>query len=60
MPLVVDVPQNTAIAHLDEALQALLRRELRRHGFEGVDVAFDAPSKEWSGKLTNPTVDLFL
>jgi hypothetical protein len=37
-----------------------LRRELRRHGFEGVDVAFDAPSKEWSGKLTNPTVDLFL
>src|SRR5204863_7471593 len=21
---------------------------------------FDAPSKEWSGKLTNPVVDLFL
>ena len=60
MPLVVDVPLNTAIADLDEALRSLLRRELRRHGFEGVDVAFDAPSKEWSGKLTNPTVDLFL
>src|SRR3954454_606505 len=60
MPLVVDVPLNTAIADLDEALRKLLRRELERHGFAGVDVAFDAPSKEWSGKLTNPTVDLFL
>ena len=60
MPLEVDVPLNTAIADLDEALRALLRRELQRHGFEGVDVAFDAPSREWSGKLTAPTVDLFL
>ena len=60
MTLVVDVPLNTAIADLDEALRSLLRRELKRHGFEGVDVAFDAPSKDWSGKLTNPTVDLFL
>src|SRR5215208_1586206 len=60
MTLVVDVPLNTAIADLDEALRSLLRRELKRHGFEGVDVAFDAPSKEWSGKLTSPTVDLFL
>jgi hypothetical protein len=60
MGLVVDVPLNTGIADLDEALRTLLRRELERHGFEGVDIAFDAPSKEWSGKLTNPTVDLFL
>ena len=60
MTLVVDVPLNTAIADLDEALRSLLRRELKRHGFEGVEVAFDAPSKEWSGKLTSPTVDLFL
>jgi hypothetical protein len=60
MPLVVDVPLNTAIADLDEALRKLVRRELERHGFEGVEVAFDAPSKEWSGKLTSPTVDLFL
>src|SRR5918995_2697085 len=60
MALVVDVPLNTAIADLDEALRSLLRRELQRHGFEGVEVAFDAPSKEWSGKLTSPTVDLFL
>ncbi|QEC48457.1 DUF4255 domain-containing protein [Baekduia soli] len=60
MALIVDVPLNTSIADLDEALRTLLRRELERHGFEGVDVAFDAPSKEWSGKLTSPTVDLFL
>ena len=56
----VDVPLNTAIADLDEALRTLLERELGRHGFEGVEIAFDAPSKEWSGKLTGPTVNLFL
>src|SRR6185312_12146878 len=60
MARVVDVPLNTAIADLDEGLRTLLRRELARHGFEGVEIAFDAPSKEWSGKLTGPTVDLFL
>jgi hypothetical protein len=60
MARVVDVPLNTAIADLDEALRTLLKRELGKHGFEGVEIAFDAPSKEWSGKLTGPTVDLFL
>src|SRR5690242_18951840 len=60
MARVVDVPLNTAIADLDEALRALLKRELERHGFEGVEIAFDALSKEWSGKLNAPTVDLFL
>jgi hypothetical protein len=60
MAQVVEVPLNTSIADLDEALSALLKRELGRHGFEGVEIAFDAPSKEWSGKLTGPTVDLFL
>jgi hypothetical protein len=58
--LVVDVPLNTAIADLDEILRQLLTRELARHHFEGVEVTFDAPSKEWSGKLTAPTVNLFL
>ena len=60
MARVVDVPLNTAIADLDEGLRALLKRELDKHGFEGVEIAFDAPSKEWSGKLTGPSVDLFL
>jgi hypothetical protein len=60
MALVVDVPSNTALADLDEALRKLLRRELDRHGFDGVQIAFDAPSSEWSAKLTSPTVDLFM
>ncbi|MEA2132158.1 MAG: hypothetical protein QOC68_67 [Solirubrobacteraceae bacterium] len=60
MPAVVDVPLNTCLADLDEALRTLLKRELERHGFEGVDIAFDAPASDWSAKLTNPTVNLFL
>ncbi len=60
MPAVVDVPLNTSLADLDEALRTLLRRELERHGFEGVEIAFDAPASDWSAKLTAPTVNLFL
>jgi hypothetical protein len=60
MPAVVDVPLNTCLADLDEALRTLLKRELDRHGFEGVEIAFDAPATDWSAKLTNPTVNLFL
>ena len=60
MGLIIDVPLNTSLADLDEALRSLLKRELERHGFEGVDISFDAPSREWSGKLTGPTVSLFL
>jgi Pvc16 N-terminal domain len=60
MALVVDVPLNTMLADLDETLRALLRRELERHGFDGVEVAFDAPSRDWSGALSSPTVNLFL
>ena len=60
MPLVVDVPLNTMLADLDETLRALLKRELERHGFEGVEIAFDAPATEWSGQLSSPTVNLFL
>jgi hypothetical protein len=36
--MAVDVPLNTALADFDEALRALLKRELGRHGFEGVDI----------------------
>ena len=60
MSSIVDVPLNTAIADLDEGLRDLLRSDLRRHGFDGVEVSFDAPSREWSGKLTGPAVNLFL
>jgi hypothetical protein len=60
VPAVVDVPLNTSLADLDEALRTLLRRELESHGFEGVEIAFDAPASDWSAKLTSPTVNLFL
>src|SRR3954453_16304771 len=48
------------LADLDETLRALLKDELERHGFEGVDIAFDAPSRDWSGQLSKPAVNLFL
>lgn len=60
MSTVVDVPLNTAIADLDEGLRSLLRSDLRRHGFDGVEISFDAPTREWAGKLTGPAVNLFL
>ena len=60
MALVVDVPLNTMLADLDETLRVLLKRELGRHGFDGVEVAFDAPAREWSSQLSSPTVNLFL
>jgi hypothetical protein len=58
--LSVDVPLNTMLADLDETLRGLLREELEVHGFEGVDIAFDAPAREWSGQLSKPTVNVFL
>src|SRR5215208_6605388 len=60
MALVVNVPLNTMLADLDETLRTLLRRESERHGFDGVEIAFDAPAREWSGQLSSPTVNLFL
>ncbi len=60
MPLVVSVPLNTMLADLDETLRSLLKRELERHGFDGVEIAFDAPAREWSGQLSSPTVNVFL
>src|SRR5215211_8941328 len=48
------------LADLDETLRGLLKDELDRHGFEGVDIAFDAPAREWSGQLSKPCVNLFL
>jgi Pvc16 N-terminal domain len=60
MALVIDVPLNTMLADLDETLRVLLKRELARHGFDGVDIAFDAPARDWSSQLSSPTVNLFL
>lgn len=60
MTTTIRVPLNTMLADLDETLRRLLRRELAGQGFDGVEVAFDAPGKEWSSQLSAPTVDLFL
>src|SRR6266516_513860 len=60
MATTVRVPLNTMLADLDETLKALLKRELGAHGFDGVEIAFDAPDKEWSAQLSTPTVSLFL
>jgi hypothetical protein len=58
--LSVEVPLNTMLADLDESLRGLLKGELERHGFEGIEIAFDAPNREWSGQLSSPAVNLFL
>jgi hypothetical protein len=56
----IQVPLNTMLADLDESLRGLLKRELGRHGFDGVEIAFDAPDKEWAASLSGPAVNLFL
>ena len=38
----------------------LLKDELERHGFEGVDIAFDAPRATGPASSPSPTVNLFL
>src|SRR5688500_17187311 len=58
--LTVEVPLNTMLADLDETLRGMLKDELERHGFEGIEIAFDAPTREWSGQLSSPAVSLFL
>ena len=60
MTTTVDVPANTMIADLDVGLRELLIAQLRRHGFDDIDVSFETPTTEWSGTLTRPTVNLFL
>jgi hypothetical protein len=46
------------IHDLDASLRTLLEREILDGG--GIEISFDAPTKEWAGKLTGPTVDVFL
>ncbi len=44
---------------IDVALEAWLRATVPL-GAQDVDVSFEAPEKEWSAKLTRPTVNVFL
>lgn len=60
MAATIRVPINTSLADLDESLRTLVRRELRAQGFDGVDVSFGAPSRDWAATLSGPTVAMFL
>jgi hypothetical protein len=60
MAVAIQVPFNTMLADLDQALAALLRTELAEHGFNGVGISFDAPTREWSAGVSTPTLNLFL
>ncbi len=44
---------------IDEGLEAMLRASVPL-GADQVDVSFEAPERQWSAKLTRPTVNMFL
>jgi hypothetical protein len=46
------------IHDVDSALAALIEREAS--GTKGVEVVFDAPTKDWAGRRNAPTVDVYL
>src|SRR2546429_9969172 len=46
------------IQDLDESLRALVRRDAL-NGSE-VEIAFDAPTRDWAARRNTPTVDLYL
>ena len=45
------------IHEVDSALRALIDRE---SGIRDVDVVFDAPTRDWAGRRTAPTIDVYL
>lgn len=47
------------IDEIDEALRQLFIRELPIKNNE-VDIAFDQPKREWSARLSRPTINIFL
>jgi hypothetical protein len=46
------------IHEVDSALAALVEQEAS--GTDGVEVAFDAPTKDWAGRRNAPTIDVYL
>jgi hypothetical protein len=49
---------SSMIEEVDQALRELLRREAL-NGAE-VEVALDAPTKEWAARRNAPTLDVYL
>lgn len=47
------------ISDVDEVLRKLLTREINIQGNE-IEIAFDQPKREWSSRLSKPTINLFL
>jgi hypothetical protein len=47
------------LADLDETLRQLLMAEIPVKNGE-VEISFDQPKREWSGRLSRPTLNLFL
>lgn len=47
------------LEHIDDSLEELLRARVPLSATD-VDVSFEAPEREWSAKLTRPTVNMFL
>src|SRR3954451_2532616 len=48
----------TVFYEVDEALRALVRTEVAPSA--DVEVAFDAPTREWAGRRNAPTINLYL
>ena len=48
------------IHDVDESLRALVRRDALNGSGSGIEVAFDAPTKEWVARRNSPVVDLYL
>jgi hypothetical protein len=46
------------IQDLDESLRALVKRDALNGS--GVEIAFDAPTKDWAARRNTPTVDIYL
>lgn len=46
------------IHEVDSAVKALIQRDTP--GAKDVDVAFDAPTKEWAGRRSAPTINVYL
>lgn len=46
------------IHEVDEAVESFLEREVLNGS--GVEVVFDAPTKEWASRRTSPTIDVYL
>jgi hypothetical protein len=46
------------IDEVDDALRALIRRDVLNGA--AVEIAFDAPSKDWSARRNAPAIDIYL